>query len=292
MFAISDGGSSKADWKVVSPEGQVSSLTTTGFNPNYAGVSEIENILRDELLPGIPGAHLSEINYYGAGCWDQSRRKVVSSALQSVFPLAKIHIDHDLLAASRATCWDQPGIACILGTGSNSMLYDGKNEVDNVTNLGFLLGDEGSGSHIGKELVKAYFYREMPPELTPIMKQAFKKGRIEILDRIYAKGIPAAYLASFTQLFSKQKEHPFVKQLIKDCFVEFLRRHVCKYDGHQNLSVSFVGSIAFHFKEILSDALSEMGLKEGVILKKPIEKLLEYHLAFHCQKQNVNLQKS
>ena len=219
-----------------------------------------------------------EIHYYGAGCWDPSRKAIVRNAFETVFPNAEIFIDHDLLAAARATCGDQPGIACILGTGSNSVLYDGKEEIDNVTNLGFLLGDEGSGSMIGKRLVQAYFYREMPEELHYIMKKECPNGKLDILDKIYEGGVPAAYLATFTKKFNEHRTHPFIWNTIKDCFSEFLRRHVFKYENYRSLPIHFVGSVAFHFKDILEELMNEYGLQLGVVLPRPIEALFDYHL--------------
>jgi N-acetylglucosamine kinase-like BadF-type ATPase len=278
MLIISDGGSTKADWRILTSQGDNINLTTTGFNPNYDSPQRIANILLSELAPKMNEAEDSEVWYYGTGCWDSGRKSVVKSAIEGVFQKSRVIIQHDLLGAARATCGDQPGIACILGTGSNSVLYDGENEVDNVTNLGFLLGDEGSGSHIGKELVKSFFYREMPADLQPIMEKECPNGRKDILDKIYGGGIPAAYLASFTRLFAQHQQHSFVRKLISNCFTEFLNRHIVKYEGHKTLPIHFVGSIAFHFESILRETLIDNGLRPGVILQKPIENLFQYHL--------------
>ena len=277
-LAIIDGGSTKADWQILQDDQSILKLTSTGFNPNYDNGEKIATLLKKEIGDKNVIDNNSKIYYYGAGCRDHSRKIVVKEAMIKVFPQGDITIENDLLAAARATCGDQPGIACILGTGSNSMLYDGKKEVDNVTNLGFLLGDEGSGSMIGKRLVQAYFYREMPNELQPIMKKECPNGKLDILNKVYDGGMPAAYLASFTKLFYEHRQHPFIWNLIKDCFAEFLQRHVFKYKDFRSLPIHFVGSIAFHFKEILEALFLEKGLKMGVVLQKPIQALFEYHI--------------
>ena len=278
MLAIIDGGSTKADWRIKGHDGSFNSFTTTGFNPNYDSKDKIINLLSADIDNSIPTDGNMEIHYYGAGCWDISRKSIVRQAFSAVFPNATVQIDHDLLAAARATSGNQPGIACILGTGSNSVLYDGEKEIDNVTNLGFLIGDEGSGSMIGRRLVQAYFYREMPTELQPIMEKECPNGKLDILNKVYEGGVPAAYLASFTKKFYEHRNHPFVWGLIKNCFDEFLRRHVFKYENYRSLPIHFVGSVAFHFHEILEELMGEHQLNLGVILQKPIESLFYFHL--------------
>ena len=279
MLAVCDGGSTKADWKIWTNDGELVHIATTGFNPNYNTRQQIAAIVQNELAVKFGTRTPDAIFYYGAGCSDASRKQVVADALSRVFNQSKIEVNTDLLAAARATCGDQPGIVCILGTGSNSVLYDGKNEIDNVTNLGFLLGDEGSGSQMGKKLVQAYFYREMPEELHPAMEQACPNGRKDILDKVYHSNVvPAAYLASFVQLFSSHLEHPFIRKLFRDCFIEFLTRHVCKYENHQNLPVNSVGSVGFYCKNILQEATDELNLHLGNVVKKPALNLLNYHL--------------
>ncbi len=277
MLAVCDGGATKADWKVRLEDGSIINTTTTGFNPNYSSGEQIFELVNREMAhPNWPKLE-GKIYYYGTGCWDSRRNKIVQDALQKVFVNAEVKVSHDLLAAARATCGKEPGIACIIGTGSNSVLYDGFKEIDNVTNLGFLLGDEGSGAQIGKRLVQAFFYREMPEELHPIMEQACPEGRKTILDKIYGGGVPAVYLASFVRLFSGHRDHPFVREIIKSCFLEFLTRHICKYKTAEPVPVHFVGSVAYHFQDILVEALQDKNLKPGIFIKKPIDNLLKYH---------------
>lgn len=280
MLVVCDGGSTKADWKIWKADGTVASVTTQGFNPNYNSEEQITAIAGSELQAAFDVQAPGKVFYYGAGCWEARRKGIVASALGRVFTGSTLEIHHDLLAAARATCGNDPGIACILGTGSNSVLYDGEQEIDNVTNLGFLLGDEGSGAAIGKKLVQAFFYREMPEDLKPVIERACPNGRQDILDEVYGRGsVPAAYLASFVRHFSPLQQHPFVKNIIKESFLEFLTRHVCKYEGHQILPIHFVGSVAFFHQDILREALQELKLRPGVVLHKPIFNLLNYHMS-------------
>jgi len=286
MLIVADGGSTKTDWRIIDDDGQVKSVTSTGFNPNYNDAAGIKTLIEEGLLQEIPEKVSGTIYYYGAGCWDEGRAAIVKKAFNLVLPTFVANVSHDILAAALATCGNQPGIACILGTGSNSVLFDGHKVADNVTNLGFLLGDEGSGSQIGRKLVKSYFYREMPPELHAVIEAKCPKGRKEILDRIYEGPMPAAYLASFARHFSPHSDHPFVKKIIKSCFEEFVVRHVCKYENHENLSIHFTGSVAYYFRRILEEVLQECDLHKGLIIMKPIGNLLKYHLE---EAQNVRV---
>jgi len=173
---------------------------------------------------------------------------------------------------------DEPGIACILGTGSNSCLYDGEFEVDNVPSLGYLLGDEGSGSYLGRMFVRSYFYREMPADLAAIFEKVHPGGKEEIIEAMYNGPAPNVYLASHAKILSDNREHPFVKELVYEGLNDFVQRHVKKYEGHQTLPINFIGSIAFYFREVLDKVLTDNGMTLGAIIKKPIFNLVKYHL--------------
>ena len=183
------------------------------------------------------------------------------------------------MACAHATCGTNPGIACILGTGSNTCEYDGKKVTDNVTNLGFMLGDEGSGGHLGKKIVRGYFYREMPPELRANLEKDYDGMRKSaVLDRIYKEKSPNVYLAKFSKFCSNNKEHPYIQNLAKSAFNEFISRHVLKYPSHKKYPIHFIGSVAYHFKPILQEDIDDHGLKMGMVIKKPIDNLVRFHL--------------
>ncbi|OAV44386.1 hypothetical protein [Lewinella sp. 4G2] len=277
MLLIADAGSTKADWAWVAKDGESSYAHTKGFNPVVHPrdllQGEVEK-LSSELLPNLKP---TEIHYYGAGCWDYTRKLPIREVLQAAYPTAEITVMHDLLGAARASCGSEPGIACILGTGSNTCLYDGRDVVDNVTNLGFMLGDEGSGSHIGKAFLRAYFYRELDNDIRDAFEEHIKIDKSDILDNIYGSPIPNTYMASFTRFMGEHLDHPLVQKIVFDSFGEFLDRHVRKYEGHLNVPVHYIGSIAYHFKTILQAAMAERNLKMGRFVHKPIEALANFH---------------
>ncbi|MEM1356733.1 MAG: hypothetical protein AAGF89_00935 [Bacteroidota bacterium] len=277
MLLIADSGSTKADWALLNPGQPVRYVHTQGFNP----VVHPQELFQDEvhklahdLLPGVSP---KKIHYYGAGCWDYARKKIISSVLGNVYPQAKVVVMHDLLGAARAACGHDPGIACILGTGSNTCLYDGTDVIDNVTNLGFMLGDEGSGSHLGKAFLRSYFYRELDEELNQAFEEWTTMDKSTVLDKVYDTDLPNTYLASFTRFMGEHKGHPLIQKIVFNSFAEFLDRHVRKYDGHLKLPVHFIGSIAFHFQKILLAALHERDLTAGGFVQKPIEALAAFH---------------
>ena len=281
MILIADCGSTKADWRLIGENGYTEDFNTRGFNPFLHSSDVVRDALKTELLPGLKGSQVAEIYFYGAGCSDPYRCSIIESALTDLFPKALINVDHDLLAAARATCGEEAGISCILGTGSNSCLYDGEVITDNVTNLGHILGDEGSGYHLGKSLAQAYFYRELPSHLHQAFEDFCPLGKREILNEIYNKGKTNVFLSSFAQFIANHKEDPFIEQLIKEAFEIFVLRHVCKYKDYENLPVSFIGSIAFHFQDILLKVLESHFIQAGVIVKKPIERLVAFHQKSH-----------
>lgn len=278
MIAIIDSGSTKADWRVIHPNGAQYSFGTSGYNPFILSIDDIQQGLQSELDENLETDKFTDIFFYGAGCSDHYRCSLVQEAFIRVFKSANVVVDHDIIACARACLGHQPGIACILGTGSNSCLYDGEKITDHITNLGYLVGDEGSGGHLGKKLLRAYFYRELPSDIKVAFEARFPEGEREILNRIYNKDKPNVYLASFARFISDHKDHFYIQNMVSQAFDKFIKRHVCKYEGHTSLPIGIVGSVAFHFKNILKICLEERGMNMGVVLKKPIDNLVNYHL--------------
>ena len=277
MILIADSGSTKTDWRVIDADQEYEQINTTGINPQYLDTEKIYGIFETELLPQLKEKNISEIYYYGAGCSSPERNRRVEDALSRAFPNIPNYVDHDLLAAARALCGHKPGIACILGTGSNSCLYDGKNIIDNVTSLGFLMGDEGSGAYLGKLLIKAYMYRELPEELATSLKNRYNLTKDGVLDAVYGSDIPSQYLATFAKFMHEKRKNPVIKEMIYENFEEFFERHVSKYEGFGELPVNFVGSIAFHFSDTLKLVAKKYGCHIGVIISSPSEGLIKYH---------------
>ncbi|MEL6655044.1 MAG: hypothetical protein AAFP77_02520 [Bacteroidota bacterium] len=279
MQVIVDSGSTKADWKFITKESETD-LHTMGFNPNFTDSDQIESELKQSFTGKVNFNEEADIYFYGSGCWDRKRKIIIENGLSRVFPNANINVHHDLLGAARATCGNLPGISAIIGTGSNTCLYDGKEVIDNVTNLGYLCGDEGSGTHLGKKLIRHYFYRELPKGLEQELEQFIGGGKQKVLDTIYGDTPPNVYLASFTRFMSEHMDHPFIQRILYRSFAEFVDRHVRKYHGHMSLPVHFIGSIAYVFQDMLKIVLTERAMQYGVFIKQPIDSLVDYHRQF------------
>ncbi len=277
MIIVADSGSTKADWAVTSPGEGHQVIVTMGFNPVYHKEELIFEEASKAFENQVEATAVEALYYYGTGCWDTEKKSVVARALQRIFPKAAIQVHHDLLGAARAACGKKAGIACIIGTGSNSCLFDGYQIKDNVTNLGYFIGDEGSGSYLGQELIKAYFYRELPEVLFHEFEQKFPGGKAEILENVYRKPTPNVYLATFTRFLGEHRSHPFIQKLLYRSFEEFIDRHARKYKSHLSLPVSFVGSVAFYFKEFLETILQERSMIVGNFVRKPIDSLVDFH---------------
>jgi hypothetical protein len=277
MVIIADCGSTKCDWLLIHSGRDQTLENTVGFSPFFHTTAEIRTIIETQLLPKIDPQEVTAVYFYGTGIHDAHRTDIVAQALQSVFPKALVEVEHDLLGAARATCGRNAGIACILGTGSNSCYFDGQTIQDNIPSLGWLLGDEGSGTYLGKALLRAMFYRELPTDLHKAFMEAHPEGMDAIKDKVYEKGANA-YLATFTRFLGEYMQHPFVKNLVAQCLSDFLDRQVLKYQGAQQVPVHFVGSIAFHFQDILVKCMEDRKLRPGVIVRKPIYPLADYHL--------------
>ena len=281
MLLVVDSGSTKADWAFCSPDGTVHMESSLGVNPNVHSTAEITTVLESVCPVEVPEAKVTHIHYYGTGIWDAKRGQKIKEVLQAIYVRADIEVHHDLLGAARAACQAEPGIACILGTGSNTCLYDGSKVTDNVKNLGWLLGDEGSGVDIGKRLVRAYCYRELPREVESLFEESTGHNRKSIGDSLYGPSHANRFLASFSPFVHDNLDVPEIRQLVVEAFTEFLRRHVMKYRGYESLKVSFVGSIAHHYDEVLREVCAAHDITCGGIRQKPIDPLVEFHRRQH-----------
>jgi len=277
MILIADGGSTKTDWRLIKEGREYKLIQTSGFNPYLVGSDEIEAILWKELQPYIDTNAVKAVYYYGAGCSTPVKNMLVESAFEKVFHNAKLYISHDLLAASHALCGNEEGIAAILGTGSNSCYYDGKEIKDGIFSLGYFFGDEGSGAYLGKQLITAYLHKELPEDIERKLMDAYPMSLESILDAVYNKPAPSRFLASFSNFINENRDHPYIYNLICDAFRAFYKYQVCCYPRHSKVPVHFVGSVAYHYQDILSKIGLEFGIKTGRFIKAPIDGLVEYH---------------
>ncbi len=276
MIVIVDMGATKTDWSFADGSTVIRTINTKGFNPYFYSTEEIVDLLRPDFIEEDL-SDISKIYLYGAGCSTQEKKKIVKNALLVYFPSAEIEINHDLLASARAICGKNPGIACILGTGSNSCLYDGTDVIANNPSLGFILGDEGSGGDLGRELIKAYYYGELSTAIEIKFEEQFNTDRDSLLTNIFSTDKPNTYCAAFAPFLAQNIDEDCINKLVVGSFNEFFERHVSTYDNYQKLPINFVGSVAHHFKYVLEEVTKNHGCRIGTIVKAPVGKLIEYH---------------
>lgn len=277
MILLADSGSTKTDWRILHNNGSITQAKTAGFNPYFQDTETIFKELQQVLLPQLSGTQTREIHFYGAGCSTDINRTVVKTALNLAFPEVQVEINHDLLAAARALCGYEPGIACILGTGVNSCLYDGKEIIAGRPSLGFWLGDEGSGGYMGKTLIQQYFHEDMPADIRQKFEKRYNPILGNILENAYKKPFPNAFFASFSKFLFDNLSNPYCYQLVYSGFVSFFDRYVCKYENYQSYKVHFVGSVAFFYSNVLRQVAIDKGITLQHILESPISGLTLYH---------------
>lgn len=278
MILLADSGSTKTDWGLVENGKLVKRLRTSGMNPFQMSEEAITEEIKTHLVPELPGTVLDEVHFYGAGC-TKEKQPIVERALRANLIInGECEVASDMLGAARGICGHKPGIACILGTGSNSCSYDGKNLVKNVSPLGFILGDEGSGAVLGKLLVGDVLKNQMPETVIKRFFEKYKLTSAEIIDRVYRQPKPNTFLASFVPFLEENIDEPKIYNLVKESFRSFLRRNVMQYEGWQTLPIGFNGSIAKIYKKPLLEALEEEGMHLGRIIQAPMEAMVEYHV--------------
>lgn len=275
---IADSGSTKTDWRLIEPDSPARAFQTDGFNPYYQRTDQIAATLRVQLLPVLGGAPVSDVFFYGAGCSGPAVNSIVGDALRAALPTAQtIDVNSDMLGAARAAAGREPGIVCILGTGSNACCYDGGQITQGIQSLGFWLGDEGSGGYLGKTLVRDFFQERLPTDLRTAFQKRYALDRPTLLENAYQKPFPNRYFAHFTPFLSENIAHPHVVTLVTEAFTLFLSTYVRRFPEADTWPVHFVGSVAHYFAESLQRAVSQTGLTLGRIVKAPAERLVEYH---------------
>lgn len=276
IYLIADSGSTKTDWAVIEDNQLGKVITTKGMNPVFQSTDEMVAEITENLLPHLPTKHFSNIFFYGAGCIPE-KVSVVENALRQVLTVdQKVEVNSDLLAAARALCGKKPGIACILGTGSNSCFYDGKQIAWQVPALGFILGDEGSGANLGKRLVSDLLKNQLDDQLKEEFFAQFNTNMADIIENVYRKPFPSRYLASLNVFLEQHKTHKAVHALLVNAFSDFIRRNVMQYDYHE-YPMNCIGTIAIVYQSELTEAAHSLGVKIGTISKAPMEGLLKYH---------------
>jgi N-acetylglucosamine kinase-like BadF-type ATPase len=273
---IADSGATKAEWCLLK-NGKKKTVFTQGISPYFLNTDQITDLLLKELRPKLKNEEVDEVYYYGTGCANPNNAISVKKAVSKVFEGAKVEVNHDLMAAARALCGRKKGIACILGTGSNSCYYDGKKIVKNSPGLGYVLGDEGSGAYLGKKVIQYYLYGTFDDELRGRFDAIYTTNASEILENVYKKPMPNRYLAGFCQFLAENRGHYMIENIIEDGLNDFFFTHLCKYRETWTLPVSFAGGVAFGFQDVLKQLCNSYEFEAGKIMKNPMEGLLEYH---------------
>ncbi|MDT8401101.1 MAG: ATPase [Bacteroidales bacterium] len=278
MIIIADSGATKTNW-IISGEGEVKNrIQTTGLNPNFSSAHQIMSVIHENISPLAEPGQQHEIHFYGSGCSGDFLCNKVSKAISRIFPGSIVEVNGDLLGAARALLGNNMGIACILGTGSNSCLYDGEKIISNIPPLGFILGDEGSGASLGKQLLADYLKGIMPAEVAKLFGKEFATDKDKVIKEVYRGEFPSKYIASFVVFLRENLNKDYCKKLLIASFEDFIERNIMHYDGYKEMKISFTGSIAWYFKVILLKVLKEAGLKAGEVIKEPAERIMDYHL--------------
>lgn len=277
MILIAESGSTSTDWRVIHSDGKVDKIKTIGINPAQRTEEEVHTEINTNVKPQVRTT-IKQIYYYGTGVATEELVNMMVRVLKSIFTEAEtVEAYSDLLASARAICGKEAGIACILGTGSNSCLYNGEKIIDNVPAGGYVLGDEGSGCAMGRKLLNAYLKRGLPEDIHNKLQNEYSLTMAEIIQQVYRQGHNSRYLASFTKFMNENIDNDAIRNIVAFCIGEFLENNVMKYADYQKYAVGFVGSIAHYFLPILKEEAEKRGITIGRIIQAPIDELVGFY---------------
>lgn len=280
MILIADGGSTKTNWCLVTDDEKKVYFNTEGYNPYFVSEEYITNSLNKNLPADLEKDKITEVNFYGAGCSTDEMRAHVQHAMQLVFTKATVNIGHDMLAAARAVLGRNAGFAAILGTGTNTCLYDGRNVTQNIDSGAYILGDEGSGCYIGKKLLTDYLRGYMPEKLRQIFWDTYHLTPDDVNEQVYTKPLANRFCAQFSKFVydNNNVQLQYTHNLVKTSFQDFFKNLVTHYPNYQSYSFNCIGSVAYNFRNILEEVVAENGMTLGNIIRSPIDNLVKYHL--------------
>ena len=279
MIIIADGGSTKTNWCLVTEEGKKVYFNTEGYNPYFSGTDYIIQSLNENLPTDLEKDEITEVNYYGAGCSTPEMRKIVEDAMTVVFSKSKVNIGHDLLAAARALLGNTEGFAAILGTGTNTCIYDGKEVVMNIDSGAYILGDEGSGCYIGKKLLVDYLRGYMPEAVRKNFWETFKLTPDDVNEQVYTQPRANRFCASFSKfVYDSPVNIEYSRNLVRTSFEDFFRNLVTHYPDYQKYTFNCIGSVGYNFRNVLEEVVVENSMAVGNIIRSPIDNLVKYHL--------------
>lgn len=277
MILIADGGSTKTDWRIVDNELEIKQIQTKGINPYIRSSDEINKEITDILSLQLKGYDISQIYFFGAGCNTAEKQSIIKNILlREIDNIQEITVESDLLGAAIGLCGDKKGIACILGTGSNSCLYDGKEIVEHVSPLGYILGDEGSGAVLGRIFVNACLKNQLSEDIKKSFLEEYKLTPSLLLDKVYRDSMPNRFLASISPFILKNIQNEKIHDLVYSSFKEFFVKNVMQYSGWNNLAIHMTGSVAYHYKDVVVKVGTELGLHITTITQSPMQGVIEF----------------
>jgi len=280
MILVADSGSSKTDWLLAIPGQEPLQFRTGGLNPYFLTEKEMVKVIQDQGADLVShAADVSEIYFFGAGCSSPDRHEIVSNALSNIFTKAYISVDSDLLGSAYATCGHEKGLCCVLGTGSNISFFDGEEVHAGKHGLGYILGDEGSGSWFGKALITDYLYGDMPGDVQAMFAADYTVDKETVIVNVYQKPGGNFYLASFAKFIGKIRDSQYGQELIARGFLEFIETDIKSYPQYHRYKCNFVGSIAYVFSDELKRLCESNEIKVGKIIRQPIHDLMQFILS-------------
>lgn len=276
MILLADGGSTKVDWCLVDNGKLVKQVFTKGANPFFRTCEDISEEIKVVLLPELNGYTVDSVHFFGAGCANPEKNEIIRKAIATNIESTNIEVGSDLLAAARGLCGKNSGIACIIGTGSNSCYFDGKDIVDNVSPLGYILGDEGSGAVIGRLFIGACLKNQLTKGLKEKFLEKYDLTPASIIEKVYRQPLANKFLASFSPFLIEHIEDPTIQSLVYNAFKDFFVKNVMQYD-YKDKKVNFTGSVAYHYQDLLKKVAADLDISIGVIESSPMEGLIKYY---------------
>ena len=275
-YIIADSGATKCQWTIVQSK-KKTTLSTEGISPYFLNAAQIQTLVEKTFKNKIKLDSVDAVYFYGTGLSNPQNVTQLKKALKAVFTKASFDIQTDLVAAARATCQNKKGVACILGTGSNTGFYNGKKITKNSPGLGYVLGDEGSGAYLGKKVIQYYLYKTYDEDLMSRFEKKFATSKDEILNNVYKEATPNRYLAKFTEFLVENRGHYMIENIIEDGLNDFFYAHINKMNEAWLYPIHFVGSVAFGFKDIIKQLALSYEIELGSIIKSPMQGLITYH---------------
>ena len=277
MKLIAESGGTKTNWCAVSDSKETEIISTIGLNPNFVSEETIKEVLSSEVLPALNNPPVEEVWFYGAGCAGKAMEQKVAVAIGSLLPSATVHVFSDLTGAARGMLGNRNGYICMIGTGSNSGYYDGRNITSNIPPLGFILGDEGSGAALGKKLLADFLRGIMPRQLADEFRNRYGAEKDDIVSHVYRGIFPSRFIGEFVQFLKDHLSDPYCRDLVKKSFVEFVQRNLKLYKTKGKTEIAVTGSVAWHFLDILKEVFLENDFIISRITQAPIDGLIQYH---------------